>query len=133
MANFATNASGAMWWPNLQPMQVAPSGGQICNYCKWCHIVDKFNPSHGVNFWVRCASGNVSSSIFVFNSDNDVPIVDNLAPIENITSFGQCGPNYGHFNIFSFISTLFGYTYPFDYPYHKVDNYGAQQLSSIRM
>ena len=20
----------------------------------------KFNPSHGVNFWVRCASGNVS-------------------------------------------------------------------------
>ena len=27
-------------------MQVAPSGGQ-------------FNPSHGVNFWVRCASGNV--------------------------------------------------------------------------
>ena len=61
--------------------------------------------------------------IFVFNSDNDVPIVDNLAPIENITSFGQCGPNYGQFNIFSFISTLFGYTYPFDYPYHKVDNY----------
>ena len=61
--------------------------------------------------------------IFIFNSDNDVPIVDNLAPIENITSFGQCGPNYGQFNIFSFMSTLFGYTYPFDYPYHKVDNY----------
>ena len=38
---------------------VAPSGGQICNYCKWCHVVDKFNPSHGVNFWVHCASGNV--------------------------------------------------------------------------
>ena len=31
---------------------VAPSGGQICNYCKWCHVVDKFNPSHGVNFFV---------------------------------------------------------------------------------
>ena len=24
-----------------------------------CHVVAKFNPSHGVNFWVRCASGNV--------------------------------------------------------------------------
>ena len=26
---FATNASGAIWWPYLQLMQVAPSGGQI--------------------------------------------------------------------------------------------------------
>ena len=26
-----TNASGAIWWPNLQPMQVEPSGGKICN------------------------------------------------------------------------------------------------------
>ena len=25
------NASGAIWWPNLQPMHVAPSGGQIWN------------------------------------------------------------------------------------------------------
>ena len=39
---------------------MAPSGGQICNKCKRCHVVAKFNPSHGVNFWVRCASGNVS-------------------------------------------------------------------------
>ena len=31
--------SGATWWPNLQLMQVAPSGGQICNLCKWCHVV----------------------------------------------------------------------------------------------
>ena len=73
VAKFATNASSAIWWPNLQLMQVAPSGGwpnlllmqvapsggQICNPCKWCHIVAKFNPSYGVNFWVRCASGNV--------------------------------------------------------------------------
>ena len=66
-------------------MHVLPSGGQIYNYCKWCHlvvkcatnasgviwwpifqlmpychVVAKFNQSHGVNFWVRCASGNVS-------------------------------------------------------------------------
>ena len=31
VAKFATNASGAIWWPNLQPMQDAPSGGQILN------------------------------------------------------------------------------------------------------
>jgi hypothetical protein len=24
-----TNASGAIWWPNLQPMRLAPSGGLI--------------------------------------------------------------------------------------------------------
>ena len=26
-----TVSSGAIWWPNLELMQVAPSGGQICN------------------------------------------------------------------------------------------------------
>ena len=31
VSKFATNASGAIWWPNLELMQVAPSGGQICN------------------------------------------------------------------------------------------------------
>ena len=31
VAKFGTNASGAIWWPNLQPMQDAPSGGQILN------------------------------------------------------------------------------------------------------
>ena len=46
------NASHAIWWQNLQLMQVLP-----CNMA-W-HIVAKFNPSDGVNFWVRCASGNV--------------------------------------------------------------------------
>ena len=28
MVKFATYASGAIWWPNLQLMQVVPSGGQ---------------------------------------------------------------------------------------------------------
>ena len=82
MANFANNASGATWWPNVKPVQV---GGQICNLYKWRHLVAKFAtytsgaiwcpknatnasgamlllnliPSHGVHFWVRCASGNV--------------------------------------------------------------------------
>ena len=73
--------------------------------------------------------------IFVFNSDNDVPIVNNLAPIENITSFGQFCPNYGQLNIFTFNGTLLDYTYPFDYtyplyyPYHKVDNYVLFRIS----
>ena len=31
VAKFETNASGAIWWPNLELMQVAPSGGQFCN------------------------------------------------------------------------------------------------------
>ena len=31
---FVTNASGAIWWPNLELMQVVPSGGQICNFFK---------------------------------------------------------------------------------------------------
>ena len=26
----------------MQLMQVAPSGGQICNECKWRHLVAKF-------------------------------------------------------------------------------------------
>ena len=29
MTKFGTNTSGAVWWPNLQLMQVALSGGQI--------------------------------------------------------------------------------------------------------
>ena len=35
MTNISTHASGAIWWSNLQLMQVAPSGGQICILCKW--------------------------------------------------------------------------------------------------
>ena len=31
VTKYATNTSGAISWPNLQLMQVAPSVGQICN------------------------------------------------------------------------------------------------------
>ena len=31
MTKFRDNASSAIWWPILQMMQVAPSGGQIYN------------------------------------------------------------------------------------------------------
>ena len=42
MVKFVAYASCAIWRTNLQLMQVAPSGGQICNLCKWPHLVDKF-------------------------------------------------------------------------------------------
>ena len=42
VAKFETNASGAIWWPIcqfMQLMQVAPSCGQFFNSCKWCHQI----------------------------------------------------------------------------------------------
>ena len=42
MAKFVTNIIGATWWPNFSIMQVAPTGGQICNLCKWHHLVAIF-------------------------------------------------------------------------------------------
>ena len=59
VAKYANNASRAIWWPKLQLMQVVSTSGKVYYYCKWRHVVAKFSPSHGVNFWVRCASGNV--------------------------------------------------------------------------
>ena len=32
VANFGTNTSSAIWWPNLHPMQEGPSGGQSYNH-----------------------------------------------------------------------------------------------------
>ena len=31
VCKFVNNASGAIWWSNLEPIQVVTSGGQICN------------------------------------------------------------------------------------------------------
>ena len=31
VTKFSTNTSGATWWPNLEPIQVAPPGDQISN------------------------------------------------------------------------------------------------------
>ena len=36
VGKLATNASGAIWWPNLQLMQVAPSCGQISSFPIYC-------------------------------------------------------------------------------------------------
>ena len=59
-----TFASGAIWWSNLHQMQEV-------------HVVAKFNPSHGVNFWVRCASGNVLDRFSV--KDTNKVVVDKIA------------------------------------------------------
>ena len=36
------NASDQTWWPTMEKMQMAPSGGQIWNSCKWSHPLIKF-------------------------------------------------------------------------------------------
>ena len=41
MTKFWSNASGAIWWPNFELMQVAPFGDQIWNECKWRDLVTK--------------------------------------------------------------------------------------------
>ena len=47
MAKFGTNASCAIWWPNLELLQVEPPlAGEITQ------VLDAIP-------WVRCASGNV--------------------------------------------------------------------------
>ena len=48
------NILGHEWpneWLNLQPMQVAPSGGQICNQFKWRHLVAKFGTNASGTIW----------------------------------------------------------------------------------
>ena len=54
MVKIATNASGANLWPNLQLMEVAPSGGQICSLCKWRHLVAKFAINVSGDIWWQC-------------------------------------------------------------------------------
>ena len=80
-------------------MQVAPSGGQICNKCKWCHLVAKFGTNASCAIWwpslelmqvepplageitqaldaipwVRCASGNVFNLIQLLFQKNVHP------------------------------------------------------------
>ena len=42
--NFGKNASGAVW-PNFEPMQIAPLGRPICNWCWWRFLAFKFAAS----------------------------------------------------------------------------------------
>ena len=51
MANISTHAIGAIWWPIFQLMQVAPSGGQFCNSCKWRHLVANFKTNASGAIW----------------------------------------------------------------------------------
>ena len=61
MAKFVTDASGATWWPNLEPMQVAfiVLAGEITQ-------VKEAIP------WVRCTSGNV---YLICSKRNDLNIL----------------------------------------------------------
>ena len=73
MAKFATNASGAIWWPNLQLMQVATSGDQICNIWKWRHLVATFaiNARGAI-----CRPTNVSGAILLPSS---IQVTDSIS------------------------------------------------------
>jgi hypothetical protein len=54
---------GAIWWANLQLMQLAASGGQIWNQCKWRHLVDSFvTNSSGAIRWPTLQLAQVVSS-----------------------------------------------------------------------
>ena len=45
-------ASGAIWWPTMQLMQVAKSGVQYFNSCKWRHLVANFETNaSGAILW----------------------------------------------------------------------------------
>ena len=70
VAKFATNASGAIWWANLQLMQLAQTGGHICNLCKWRHLVGKF-PTSASGAMLLLNSIQVTESI----SGSVVPLV----------------------------------------------------------
>ena len=48
--SLVTIASCATRWPNMQLMQVVPSGGKICNWCKWHHLVAKYATDRSLGF-----------------------------------------------------------------------------------
>ena len=48
MAKFVTDASGATWWPNLEPMQVA-----------FFLLAEEITQVKEAIPWIRCTSGNV--------------------------------------------------------------------------
>ena len=56
MAKFVTDASGATWWPNLEPMQVA-----------FFLLAEEITQVKEAIPWIRCASGNVFKNISVLS------------------------------------------------------------------
>ena len=60
MAEFVTDASGATWWPNLEPMQVA-----------FFLLAEEITQVKEAIPWVRCASGNVlNERMYLTAQDN---------------------------------------------------------------
>ena len=77
MAKFATHARGAIWWPILQLMQVAPFSGQICNQCKWRKLVAKFlTDASGASWWPNLEPMQVT--FFLAGEINQVKRVNTL-------------------------------------------------------
>ena len=74
MAKFVTDACGATWWPNLEPMQVA-----------FFLIAQEITQVKEAIHWVRCASGNVFRTFIGDNSPSKV-YSGLLAPL--------CGDSY---------------------------------------
>ena len=70
MAKFLTDASGATWWLNLEPMQVA-----------FFLLAEEITQVKEAIPWVRCASGNVL----------ETPCTQNIIPsVENLRVTLQC-------------------------------------------
>ena len=54
VAKFATNANGAIWWPILQLMQVAPSGGHAITATWWPKLELIPIALHVGQIWNQC-------------------------------------------------------------------------------
>ena len=98
MTKFGTNASGAIWWPNLevmQPIQVPLKS--ILKHLTWIFLATEFanfvaswknNSNYRSNAWVRCASGNVLTNIL--SSRNECFIIYYGMWDESLLSWMKC-------------------------------------------
>ena len=62
------NASGAIGWPKLQPMQVAPSGDQIYKNVSsaiWWSNFPPIQTSNAIKFWLKSVWINFGRQIFL--------------------------------------------------------------------
>ena len=60
LENLQLNASGAIWWPNLQLMQEVPSKGNFATNASGAKfLAGEITRVKESIPWVRCASGNV--------------------------------------------------------------------------
>ena len=70
VVKFATDEVGAIWWPNLQLMQVLPSGGQICSN----------RPGKKVPQSARLSAGG-GSNRYLGNAQIEVTLTSKVLPL----------------------------------------------------